>query len=259
MSKYLAIYRLSFIQAIKNYKFLIGLAIFLLTCMIIYANLWKVAAARVGIVSYTAEQLLWYIAFNEWVLIAIPDLQDEMEADLRTGRLAYQLPRPISYIGSIFASAMGALTVNLTFLGLVTFLFTWQQTHYLPFTPSEFVLAIFLGLGAGILAILFRMLVGLTGFWLHEVDPFFWIYEKSLFMFGGLMLPLTIYPVWMQTIAQYTPFPVILGGRSALALGFDATKLLSIVATMATWIVLTLTGVIFLYRRGLKILNIQGG
>ena len=95
---------------------MIGLSIFLMTCLVIFAHLWKMAAAKTGIVPFTPRELLWYIAFNEWVLVSIPDTQEDMEEDLRTGRLAYLLPRPISYLGAIFAEAIGTLTVNLFFL-----------------------------------------------------------------------------------------------------------------------------------------------
>ena len=184
MGKYFAIFRLSFLHALKNYKALIGLSVFLITCLIIFAHLWKIAAAKKGLVSFSPEQLLWYIAFNEWVLISIPDTQDEMELDLRSGTLAYLLPRPISYLGSVFAEAFGKLTVNLIFLGLVTFLFTWIQVGALPFQAIGLLPTIFFGFAAGVIGIVFRMLIGLSAFWLHTVDPFFWIWEKLLFMPG---------------------------------------------------------------------------
>src|SRR5262245_49706907 len=100
--KYFAVYNLAFVHALRNYNTLIGLSIFLLTCMVIFAHLLKIAAVQSGAIEFSYEQLLWYIAFNEWVLIAIPDLQDEMEQDLRSGRLAYLLPRPISYLTATF-------------------------------------------------------------------------------------------------------------------------------------------------------------
>src|SRR5579885_1529491 len=109
--KYTTIFRLSVIHSLKNYKALIGLSIFLVTCLLIFANLWKIAGAKQGTVSLDPNQLLWYIAFNEWILISLPDIQYDVEEDLRSGKLAYLLPRPISYLGSKFAEALGTLFV----------------------------------------------------------------------------------------------------------------------------------------------------
>ena len=151
MEKYLAIFKLSFLHALKNYKALIGLSIFLMTCLVIFAHLWKIAAAKTGVVYLNPDQLLWYIAFNEWVIVSIPDIQDDMEQDLRSGRLAYLLPRPISYLGATFAEAAGTLSVNLLVLGLVTFLFTWWQVGGLPFHPMGFPIQSFLDWAQGLL------------------------------------------------------------------------------------------------------------
>jgi ABC-2 type transport system permease protein len=257
--KYLAIYNLSFLHGLRNYKALIGLSIFLMTCLIIFANLWKVAAAKIGADSLNPEQLLWYIAFNEWLLVSIPEIQEEMEQDLRSGRLAYLLPRPVSYLGSVFTAALGTLTVNLLVLGLVTFLFTWFQTGGLPFHSTALLISIVLGFAAGIVAVIFQMLVGLSAFWLQEVTPFYWIWEKLLFMFGGLMLPLAVYPYWMQTLASFTPFSAILGYRSALALDFNLYSVLMLSISLIGWGAFGLGCIFYVYRRGLRILNVEGG
>ena len=259
MQKYRAIFHLSFVHTLKNYKALIGLSIFLITCLVIFAHLWKIAAAKKGIVTFTPEQLLWYIAFNEWVLVSIPDTQEDMEQDLRSGRLAYLLPRPISYLGGIFAEAAGTLTVNLLILGLVTFLFTWLQVGALPFHPIGLLVTVIFGFAAGVIGIIFRMLIGLSAFWLHEADPFFWIWEKLLFMLGGLMLPLTVYPQWLQTIAHFTPFPAILGERSALALDFNLHQISTLACSLIGWGAFGFICLLLLYRKGLRILNIEGG
>lgn len=259
LSKYWTIYRLSFTNALKNYKAWVGLSIFLMTCLLIFANLWKIAAAKKGIVSLDPSQLLWYIAFNEWVLVSTPDTQEDMEQDLRSGRLAYLLPRPISYLGATFAEAVGTMTLNLLVLGLVTFGFTWYQAGSLPFEPLGLFVAIIFGFMAGIVAILFQMIIGLSGFWIQEVSPFYWVWEKLLFMLGGLILPLTVYPEWIQTVASFTPFPSILGARSALALDFNMQAVTSIATSLILWGGIGLFFLVTLYRRGLRILNVEGG
>lgn len=259
MKKYLAVFQLSATHALKNSKGLIGLSIFLITCMIIFAHLWKLAASKLGAIDFDSNQLLWYIAFNEWVLVSLPDIQEDMEQDLRSGRLAYLLPRPISYLGSTFAEALGALTVNLTVLGIVTFLFTWSQTESLPFHTTALVFVIPLGFLAGIVAILFQMLIGISAFWLQDISPVHWLWEKLLLLFGGLMLPLSIYPLWMQSLAYFTPFPAILGERSSLALGFGLEQIISVFLSLGIWTAIGLILLLFTYRKGLRVLTIEGG
>lgn len=257
--KYITIFKLAVIQTLKNYKAIIGLSIFLVTCLIIFANLWKVAAAKIGAFDLKPDQLLWYIALNEWVLVATPEVASDMESDLRTGRLAYLLPRPLSYLLAIFFQAFGELCVNLITLGFVTFTFTWLMVGSFPFDTFSFIVSLLLGCLAGCVGIIFRMLVGISAFWLQEVEPFDWIWEKLLFALGGLMLPLAVYPEWLQKIAFLTPFPAILGERSALAIQYNFTNVVFVIGSLTLWGAIGIAFLIGLYRRGLRILNIEGG
>jgi ABC-2 type transport system permease protein len=70
--KYLVLFQFAFMHGLKNYKALVGLALFLIACLLIFAYLWDIAAARMGTLAFQADQLLWYSAFNQWILIAIP-------------------------------------------------------------------------------------------------------------------------------------------------------------------------------------------
>lgn len=182
-----------------------------------------------------------------------------MEQDLRSGKLAYLLPRPISYLGAVFAEGLGILCTNLVLWGIVTFGFTYLRIGAAPFNLGAFFVTLLMGLLAGCVGLIFHMLVGLSAFWLHRIAPFYLIWEKLLFTLGGLMLPLAIYPLWLQNLAYLTPFPAILGVRSALAIDFNLAQVLLLTVSLLFWGLLGLTGLFLLYRQGLRIINIEGG
>jgi len=259
MQKYFKIFSLSLIHTFRNYKALLGLSIFLLICLVIFSNLWKFMAAKTGTFHLDPAELLWYIALNEWVLISLPPPEREMELDLRSGKLAYLLPRPISYLCAIFFESLGILSANLCVLGVVAFGFTWMQVGSLPLAPSALPVLIGLGLLAGMVGILFQMLIGLSAFWIHEIEPFTWIWEKLLFALGGLILPLSVYPDWWQKVAQYTPFPYLLGYRSALVIDYSVSAVFLIIGGLLFFGLCGIAALSFLYRKGLKILNIGEG
>lgn len=257
--KYAALFKMSILHTLSNYKLLIGLCIFEVTCLLIFAHIWKIAAARVGAVNLDPKLLLWYIAFNEWILIAVPDIEMDIEYELKTGQLAYFLPRPISYLGSKLVEGLGALLLNLTVLGFVAFAFSYFWTGELPLPPISFLAIILLGVLGGFLSLVFTMLIGISAFFVEEVEPWRWVWEKFLFVLGGLMLPLTVYPEWIQKIANWTPFPAILGGRSGLIFHFEFQEIIWILSSILLWSMFGLTFLYFLYKRGLRILNIEGG
>ena len=258
LQKYRSLFYLTLVQEIKNYKVLVGLGIFLVTCLVIFSHLWKVAAVK-GSSTFDPVLLLWYIAFNEWVLIAVPELHREMQEDLQTGRLAYMLPRPISYLGATFSKGLATLILQLVVLGVIAFLFTFAWTGAFPFSAVQFALMLAIGLLAGIVGLVLQMLIGLSSFWIHDVTPVNWVWEKFLFIFGGLLLPLSAYPVWLEKLAAYTPYAPILGARSALVFGCDMSLVLSIVGALFFWLMIGVVALQIMYKRGLKILNIHGG
>jgi ABC-2 type transport system permease protein len=259
LQKYASIFKISVLHTLRNYKLLIGLSIFEVTCLLIFAHIWKIAATRVGATDLSPTSLLWYIAFNEWVLIAVPDIELDMEHELKSGQLAYYLPRPISYLGSKLVEGCGALFINMVVLGIVAFVFAWIWTGILPLSLPSFALMVLMGFLGGFLSLVFTMVVGMSAFFVNEVEPWRWVWEKLLFVFGGLMLPLTTYPELLQTISKWSPFSPILGGRSGLVFNFEAPQILFIVLSTCVWSTLGLLLLCALYRKGLKQLNIQGG
>lgn len=231
----------------------------MIACLVIFSNLWKVLAAQMNAFHLDPNELLWYIALNEWVLISMPRPEREIEMDLQNGKLAYSLPKPISYLGSTFFESLGVYSVNLLILGIVAFSFTWLQVGSCPVHFSTLPFVVLTALLAGGIGIIFQMIIGLSAFWIREVEPLAWIWEKLLFALGGLLLPLSIYPPLWQTVAKYTPFPYILGERSALAIHDEFHFIFLLIGALALWGGLGILCLFFLYRKGLKILSMEGG
>jgi ABC-2 type transport system permease protein len=102
--------------------------------------------------------------------------------------------------------------------------------------------------------------IGLLAFWLEDVSPVFWVWQKLLFVLGGLMLPLHLYPEPLQRIALLTPFPVVLFGPGSLVLGDPGTAALGALAgRLAVWSVITGLTLRWLYRRTSATLLLNGG
>ena len=259
MGKYWKVFALSCHHTWKNKKALLGLIFLLLICILIFANLWELIAKRGDLTSMNAKELLWYIALNQWVLFAIPRSEQVIERDFRSGKLAYLIPRPISYLGYVFAEGCGAGFVNLGVLGVFTYIFTWGYVGTITLSSWNIILSIICALFAVALGTLFKMIIGLLAFWMHDVDPIAWIWEKLLFTLGGLLLPLSAYPPAWNVIAKFTPFYYILGGRSALTLDNGPLVALTIVSGLVIWVCLGGLITILMYRRGLKIIAIGGG
>jgi len=259
MSKYLKVFFLSCHHTWRNKKALIGLSLFLIICLVIFANLWEIIGRRGGLTTMNPQQLLWYIALNQWVIVSIPRSERVIERDFRSGALVYLIPRPMSYLGYVFAQGCGQAFVYMIVLGVVSYVFAWSFVGAITISGWGLVAVLVSGFLALILGIILKMIIGLLSFWMHDVDPVAWIFEKSLFALGGLLLPLSAYPPAWQLVAKYTPFSVILGGRSVLALHYNVEIAFELLAQLFLWIILGAVMAKLLYRRGLKLIFIGGG
>jgi ABC-2 type transport system permease protein len=259
LSKYVAAARVAARQAAVSRVEWIGRAGFYAVLLLVFSRLWKVAIADAAGTPSVARDLLWYLAVTEWVLLSIPTVHLDVERDVRSGDVAYLLPRPMSYLGLRVSEAIGTLLVRLATLALVGGPCAFLLAGGGPSDPRGLVVALALGPFAGVLAILFQAAIGVTAVWLHDVSPIYWIWQKAAFVLGGLVLPLHLYPDWLQAAARWTPFAPMLYGPGRAAMGFDPAAGLRTAAEIAAWWVVGVVGLRWLSGRALRVLDVNGG
>src|SRR5262249_45701217 len=118
------------------------------------------------------------------------------------------------------------------------------------------------GFAAAALITGMHLWIGLLAFWLEDVSPVFWVAQKLLFVLGGLMLPIDLYPDAMRTAAAFTPFPVMLAGPASLVLphnggGFGGLGTLAV--RLLAWGTVMAVAVWWEFRRARATLTINGG
>ena len=91
------------------------------------------------------------------------------------------------------------------------------------------------------------------------MSAFEWIYQKLVFILGGMLIPLDFFPAWLQKMAQALPFPIchVRAGTPVRRAGCRA--FLQLPAGQAAWLV-ALGGLLALaYRGGVRRLSVNGG
>jgi ABC-2 type transport system permease protein len=101
--------------------------------------------------------------------------------------------------------------------------------------------------------------IGLLAFWIEDVTPVFWVWQKLLFVLGGLMLPIGLYPAWMQRLAGLTPFPVILAWPASFVLQGAGVAPDVLARDLTIWAGLTAAAIWWLFRRAASTLTLNGG
>lgn len=259
LAKYVAFVELSLRRTVAERIVVLARMAFYVIILLVFSRLWMVVLERGAVAGLGPVECLWYLAVTEWVALSQPPVHLDIEREVRTGEVAARITRPVSYAGSKAAEALGELMARLLLLGGAGFFAAFALSGALPGDPRGMAFLLPLGLLAGVLLTLMHTLIGLTAFWLEDVSPGYWIFQKLTFVLGGLMLPLDIYPTWLQQIALWSPFSAALYGPGQMVLRFDAVAAAATGTKLLCWIALVVLAIAVMQQRALRALEAHGG
>jgi len=228
----------------------------------IFAALWTAAfgiGGRTEMAGYSLAEVVWYLAMTETITLSTSRVFIEISEAVKAGDVAYQLARPLSYPVYQAANSLGnsapRFVLNLLTAAAVVLVATGQAAG------SWVGLLAFLGMAglALLLDALVAVLIGLLAFWIEEVTPAFWIYQKLLFTLGGLFLPLEMFPGWLQRVASWLPFQFITYAPARAFVAFDPAFVLRAAAGQVAYVVALSTLVGLTWRRAQRRLVVHGG
>jgi ABC-2 type transport system permease protein len=156
------------------------------------------------------------------------------------------------------AQGVGILAVRAPVLAATCCVCAFAFTGRMP-DPRSLLYVVPFGLAAMVLIHALYVITGLMAFWLGDVSPLFWVWQKLLFVLGGLMLPLALYPEWMQRVAYATPFPSLLAGPGSFVLDAKGGDAWTLALRLALWSVVIACGAHVLFRRAVRNLQLNGG
>ena len=259
LGKYLAFAALGFRQARAEPGELLGRAVFFAMILGVFSAIWRaVAEAGASTPGTQPAEMLWYLAVTEWVVMSAPMVMIQMEEDIRRGDVAYQIARPASWLGARFAHGLGMLAVRAPVLLVVACTTAWIFAGA-PQRPAGLVVAVAFGLAAASVMTLFHVAIGVVAFWLGDVAPAYWVWQKLLFVLGGLLLPLQFYPDAFVVVARLTPFPALLGGPASLSTGEPLMHTGVLALTLALWALAGFVVARAAFERAVRRIQVNGG
>jgi ABC-2 type transport system permease protein len=173
------------------------------------------------------QSLLWYLAITEWIIFVSGTRYREIEREIRNGAFESALLRPVSHGLATLARWWGSCAYRAIVLAVVGIAATWTLTGSAPPQPA---LAPLIVLSSGLaltLILLCHLQFGYGTVWLGSAAPLFWVWEKLLFVFGGLVFPLLLYPSVLRTVAEWSPFAAMLAAPASLVFGASFAAVLT--------------------------------
>jgi ABC-2 type transport system permease protein len=256
--KYGAFARIAAVQAATDRGDLFGRVAFLGIVLGVFSALWRAVADAGMPIAAEPAALVWYLAGTEWILMSPASAHVEIEGEIRRGEVATQLTRPYSFVTAIFARGLGALVVRAPAIGIAGFAWAFLFTRHVPDGPA-FLFLIPFGLVAMAIVYGMQVLIGLTAFWIGDVSPLFWVWQKLLFVLGGLMLPLSLYPLWLQRLSDATPFPWVLSRPASFLVAGGTGEALPVAMGLIVWAIVVPTTAWVMFSRATRSLQMDGG
>lgn len=152
------------------------------------------------------------------------------------GTLTRYLVYPMPFFPYEFVIGLGSATIavaqTLAAVGIVALFMDFPADVAL--TPATLALGIVTALIASLLSFALQCLAEMVAFWADNVWSLNVMLMFCIRLLGGAMLPLALFPDWLQKALAYTPFPYLVSFPIQTALGrLDA-------ATWAHHLVMTL-------------------
>jgi ABC-2 type transport system permease protein len=256
--KYAGFVRIAAAQARRERGELYGRVTFFAVILGVFSSLWHAVAEAGMPVATDPNALVWYLAVTEWIVLSTPPIHIEIQEAIRRGDVVCQLGRPASYVGAKFAEGLGLLAARAPLLGATACVCAFAVTGWMP-TLRVIACIVPFALAAAALLTALYLGIGLLAFWLEDVSPVYWVSQKALFVLGGLMMPIELYPDSIRRVAAFTPFPSLLAGPASFVLHGSSVGAGALARGLAIWAAVTALAVWWVFRRATSALTINGG
>ncbi len=260
MKKYIQIGKINFLNNIFYFSEFFFKALFILLILFIFINIWKaVYAEKTVIEGFTIAMMIWYFLLTESIVTSSSGLVREVNREIQSGDIAYQLNKPYNYIlyhlsKNLSYRILGVSTVFLIGSILVYFMVGGISFNllYLPFIIITVLLAL-------ILDFFMVMGISLLAFWFEDTNSFKWVYDKIVFTLGGMLIPLEIFPKWLGSISGVLPFSFVAYHPAKLFVNFDYLSFFKVIGGQLAYIILFGLIALLIYRIASRRLTINGG
>jgi ABC-2 type transport system permease protein len=261
MKKYWAIFKTQVVNSLAYPGEIIWRSLVILIFLWVFTFLWRVAYENAGattIAGLTLQNTLWYLMLAETIELSRPRFAQTIARAVKDGSIAYLLSKPYDFLLYHLSVNASDTLFRLFLSAILGSTLVWYLAGPPP-EPTGWPLTMIAIIAGWVINFCLTALIGLAAFITEEVAPFEWIYQKAIFILGGMMIPIDFYPEWLQSICRATPFAFIMYGPARLFVTPDLERFFMLFAGQLAWIFSLGLIVTLAYQRGLRQLAINGG
>jgi ABC-2 type transport system permease protein len=258
VSPYLAGWRLGLLRTLRSPGDLSVRIGFFAVILLVMSALWGSAIDANGgeLEGYTRSSLLWYVFAAQTAVLGVrPRSVEEIGDEIGGGAIAIQMLRPVSVVGLRMAIDLGEACARMAAAFVAGAALTWLFAGPPPSSAAlaMAVPAIALGTTANIAS---SHAFGGIAFWLLDAKSTWFLFQKLVFIPGGMLIPLDILPRPFEVACKLLPFATMAYVPGKIASG-DADPLLLL--WQVGWLAALLALAAVVFAAGERRLQVMGG
>ncbi len=263
MSKYLEMIRVRFLMMLAyRTNYYSGILIYSINIGAYYFLWTAIYGGKEDIQGLSVLQMTTYVAVA-WMARAFyfNNIDREIANEIKDGKVAIELIRPYNYLGMKTMQGLGEGLFRLLFFSvpgmfIVALIFPISISASLSTWLMFFVSLIF----SFIVNTQINLLTGIMTFFLFNNSGLIRAKRVVIDLFSGLLLPISFYPLWAQSLMSYLPFQAISYIPSMIFTeGFVGNEIYTAVLLQAFWALILIVPIQFLWVIARKQLIVQGG
>lgn len=235
--------------------------LFLAVIIYVFVQLWRATYSGTGasIDGLTLPQMIWYFVATEAIQFSMPRVHSLIETEVRNGDLALRLNKPYQYLGFHVAAFLGDGVVQLAAALPVAAAVALLTVGPIAVPLYAIPVLLFVWVTTLLLHFAWAAMIGLCAFWLEDVSGVYLILDKFKWVMGGFMMPIALFPDWLQRIAGSLPFTYMFGEPARLMVQFSWAKVGALLSGQALWLVIMFALLYGVYRLGVRRVDSNGG
>lgn len=259
MNKYVATFRIHIQESFQYFADLIATGFVTLLYVFIFYSLWRTIYTQHQVAGFTLTAMVWYFAVAQILRSGGGRPVKDISSVIQDGTISNYMNKPISFLWFQASTQIGRNFATLISSSVLVSVFVYFVIGA-PDTAWFFIplvaITILLGL---VINFLMGFAIATSAFWVEDANPLHWIYDKIVFLLGGLLFPIDLLPDFFMKIARFLPTSYFVYYPARLLANFELSLFFEVIIGQIFYLFVLVFLGNFLLKRGTKKLSVNGG
>lgn len=203
--------------------------------------------------------MIWYLVLTESIVTSQGKIIIEIGKEVINGDIANYLNKPYHYLFYKYSSTIGSTIANFSLTLLITGLVATLLVGPITINPLNIPLILSSCLLGITLHFSMMATLGIFTLWIEDSRSLDFLYQKLIFVAGGMLAPLDIFPTWFANITLILPFSYAVYAPAMLFVNFNIERFVETILIQIFWIIITSSIALILFKFLLRRVSINGG